>query len=80
MGLFNTGIIVGHFNVLMQQIDRYQFGSFENREMAFKRISALWKNRTPEDVWRNSKNNIISGEVSEPEPHILGGKLLAVGR
>ena len=78
MGLFNTGIIIGHFNVLTQQIDKYQFGSFENRELAFKRITALWKDRAPEDVWSNNKKVVVpAGDASEPEP-LLGGKLLAV--
>ena len=66
MGLFNTGINILHMNSEKQTVEKFVFGSFDNRDMAFKRILALWKNRAPEEVWRSNKS-IVSGDVSEHE-------------
>ena len=69
MGLFNTGINIFHFNTQKQVVEKFIFGSFDNRDMAFKRILALWKNRAPEEVWRSNKS-VISGELSDQHEYL----------
>ena len=48
MGLFNSGILI-EFKSDSGAVEKYQFGGFENRELALKRIIALWKIRVPEE-------------------------------
>lgn len=73
--MFNTGI-----NVLLQNkekggVEKYVFGSFDNRDMAYRRIFALWKNRAPEEVWAKGNRSLFSGEASESQNEILQSQL-----
>ena len=65
MGLFNTGIMITQTNQETKQLEKYQFGQFDNRDLAYKRIDALWRNIAPEEVWRGNKSNLGSSTDNE---------------
>jgi hypothetical protein len=65
MGLFNTGINVFHYNKETKVTEKYQFGSFENREVSYKRIFALWKSTVPEERWRSNKSIVSESDFGE---------------
>lgn len=56
MGFFNTGIFVVALNKETSQVEKYIFGSFQDRELTFKRLLALWMSRAPEENWRSNKS------------------------
>jgi hypothetical protein len=60
MGIFDSGILIKYENKEFNKLQRFQYGSFENRELAFKRITALWMATAPEEVWRNNKEQLSS--------------------
>ena len=64
MGIFNNGIIVHQYNHQSQQEDKFQFAQFNDRELAYTRITALWKGRAPIEVWQSNKS-IFSGSETE---------------
>ena len=62
MGIFDSGILVQVQNKETGQLMKYQYASFENRDIAFKRIIALWESTAPEDVWKFNKSVVSSYE------------------
>ena len=64
MGFFNNGIIVHQLNHQTNQEEKFQFGQFKDREIAYSRITALWKGRAPVEVWQCNKS-IFSGTETE---------------
>lgn len=62
MGIFDSGILIKYESKIFGKLQKFQFGQFENRDLAFKRIVALWKATTPEEVWRNNRENFSSGQ------------------
>jgi hypothetical protein len=68
MGIWDSGILVQVENKESNQMQKYQYASFENRDIAFKRVIALWESTVPKEVWKCNKSVISSnGLVTEGE-------------
>lgn len=60
MGIFDSGILVQVKDKETGQMQKYQYAGFEKREMAFKRIIALWETSAPSEVWKGNKSVVSS--------------------
>jgi hypothetical protein len=62
MGLWDSGILVQLVDKETGILQKYQYASFENREMAFKRILALWEVSATEEVIKGNKSVVSSSD------------------
>ena len=75
MSVFDNGILVTHNNSETKQLEKYQFGQFDTRDLAYKRIDALWRNIAPEEVWKSNRSNLGSSTDNEICKSTIGGNI-----
>jgi len=65
MKIFDSGILFTYKEA--DKTTKVQCGSFENRDIAFKRIYAMWTARAPEEVWKANNSVASSGGPADAE-------------
>lgn len=75
MGIWDSGILVQVKNKDINQVQKLQYAGFENRDIAFKRVIALWESTVPMEVWKGNKSVMSSnGLATESEEVDIDGR------